>query len=217
MPESSALTVILVRHGNTFEEGVVSTQIGARSDLALTEKGREQARLMGEYLARQKYLPCALYAGALQRQTEAVRIIARCLGADNAVKTGEPALTEIDYGLWEGLSTGEIRAGFQAAYDAWTKEGVWPERIFLETRAERREKITAWLKRLWAEHGAGRDVLAVSSNGVIREFCTLIPEVWSPCVQSRGVDALKVNTGNYCELALCGSSLSLLCWNKNPA
>ncbi len=49
--------VILARHGNTFDPGDPSVWAGARTDLPLVAKGREQAAKIGEALKKCNLLP----------------------------------------------------------------------------------------------------------------------------------------------------------------
>ena len=39
-------TLIIARHGNTFDKGDIPTRVGARTDLPLVEKGRAQAKAL---------------------------------------------------------------------------------------------------------------------------------------------------------------------------
>ena len=41
------MLLLLARHGNTFDKGDKVVWVGARTDLPLTAKGREQARALG--------------------------------------------------------------------------------------------------------------------------------------------------------------------------
>jgi broad specificity phosphatase PhoE len=51
----------------------------------------------------------------------------------------EPALNEIDYGLWEGLSTEQITAKWPAEYEEWNDQAVWPTHIFNGSFSECRQ------------------------------------------------------------------------------
>ena len=45
------MLLLLARHGNTFNKGDKIVWVGARTDLPLTAKGREQALALGQALA----------------------------------------------------------------------------------------------------------------------------------------------------------------------
>ncbi len=55
-------TLVIARHGNTFGPQDTPTRIRARTDLKLVEKGREQARALGEYLREHDLIPDLAYA-----------------------------------------------------------------------------------------------------------------------------------------------------------
>ena len=51
------ITLVIARHGNTFESGETPRRVGARTDLPLTEKGRQQAQAIGHYLKEHDLIP----------------------------------------------------------------------------------------------------------------------------------------------------------------
>ena len=63
-------TLIIARHGNTFEDGEPPRRVGARTDLPLTNKGRMQARAVGLWLKENKLMPDVVYSSTLQRTIE---------------------------------------------------------------------------------------------------------------------------------------------------
>jgi broad specificity phosphatase PhoE len=111
----------LIRHGET--EWSLSGQHTGRTDIALTEQGRRQARALAPALALHHF--DTVLTSPMSRAIETCRLAG--LG-DRA--TQEPDLREWDYGVYEGRTTKEIRV--QAP--GWT---VWnspiPEGESLET------------------------------------------------------------------------------------
>ena len=187
------ILLILMRHGNTFEAGEVPIQVGARTDLPLTAFGRKQAEAMAHYLLAEGVAPQKIYAGGLKRQKDSAAIIGEKLGCKSVF---EPALTEIDYGAWEGLTGEEIGKKWPKEHLEWI-EGKWPERIFVGSEADYRGRVEKWLESL--RGGSEECVVAVTSNGVLRLF------------QNE-----KVKTGHFCELHLFETSLKIVKWNKLP-
>lgn len=188
--------LILVRHGNTFEEGQIPLQVGAKTDLPLTEKGRHQAEQMALYLKRQNRSPAAIFAGPLKRQTESAQIIANAFSLPFHC---ESALTEIDYGLWEGLSADELSKRWPQEYAAWNESAKWPENLFGSSSNEHKMKLEQWLQRLRASSPMNGPIIAVTSNGLLRFFKNE-----------------KVKTGHFCEIILSLEDYQITSWNRNP-
>ena len=197
------IRLILVRHGNTFLSDQTPTQVGARTDLPLTQEGRAQAARMGQFLAGESAIPQAIYAGALQRQTETAAILSQSLGGLSILP--EKALTEIDYGLWEGLVSEQIQAGWKREYDAWTTEGKWPVEIFGGSLERHLSSIRHWLDGLCKTFASGDVIVGVTSNGIIRLFHP----------QRQEKRDLKVKTGHFCELLLSPNSIEIQSWNRS--
>ncbi len=187
--------LILMRHGNTFEDWQKPVQAGARTDLPLTDFGKSQAAAMAAYL---KNGPLdAIFAGSLKRQTESAAIIAKEFGLP---VQSAPALTEIDYGLWEGLEAEEIAQKWPKEYALWSERGRWQDGIFKGTAQDCWLQIHLWFKDL-RENFPKKTVLGVTSNGIFRFFRTE-----------------KIKTGHFCELDLDTPGYILLgAWNKAPS
>ncbi len=101
--------VWLVRHGET-EWARLGRHTG-RTDIPLTDRGREQARALGRRLAGHAFE--LVLTSPLARAAETARIAG--LGD---VAVSNPDLMEWDYGENEGRTTAEIRAGLPG----WT---IW--------------------------------------------------------------------------------------------
>jgi probable phosphoglycerate mutase len=90
----------IVRHGETA--WTESRRHTGLSDIALTERGEQQARQLGKYLARAKYEH--VFTSPLQRASRT------CELAGFGSRAGiDPGLVEWDYGKYDGLTTAEIR------------------------------------------------------------------------------------------------------------
>ena len=73
------MLLLLARHGNTFNKGDKVVWVGARTDLPLTVKGREQAQALGEALAPFAPRIKRVVAGPLLRTREQAAIICEAL------------------------------------------------------------------------------------------------------------------------------------------
>src|SRR5437868_3421847 len=96
-----AQLVILVRHGET--DWTLTGQHTGRTDIPLTEPGREQGRRLCREVSGHRF--ALVLSSPLSRALETCRLA--CLG-DQVETTAD--LLEWDYGEYEGRTTAEIRA-----------------------------------------------------------------------------------------------------------
>jgi|SRR5579872_5257254 len=216
MLDEAPLRLLLVRHGNTFEAGETPTQVGARSDLPLTAQGLQQAHLIAQYLLPEKNAVKAIYAGSLKRQIDTATLISKELHIEERVHLREPALTEIDYGPWEGLTSDAIIAQWEKPYTAWTTESRWAEGIFGNSLQEHLQAIDKWLTHLRKTYASGDTVVGITSNGIMRFFYTYQREEWQRFQKEKQMEQIKVKTGHFCELLLFKDRLEIISWNRRP-
>jgi len=210
------IRLILVRHGNTFETGQKPTQVGAQSDLPLTLQGCEQARHFAHYLISEEICPKAVYAGSLKRQIKTAQIISENLHLESQVRLHEAALTEIDYGAWEGLTSEEISSKWPHEYSGWTGAAQWPKGVFGRTQEEHLHDIKQWVGHLRDAFADGDAVVAVTSNGVMRFFYSFHEIEWRHLGHERQMENLKVKTGCFCELHIFNEFVEIKSWNLDP-
>lgn len=207
------MLLLLARHGNTFEQGETPVWVGARTDLPLTAKGREQAAALGAGLEPVAPRIKRIVSGPLRRTREHAAIAARVLGFEPPLETDE-RLREIDYGLWEGKSAEEIGALRGAAeLAAWNERGVWPASPGWSPPAKAlAANATGLAQEIAATLSAGDAALLVTSNGVLKFFLKLVPGAFD----SAGKSALKVATGHCCALAFEAGVWKVAFWNHPP-
>ena len=92
------MEIYLCRHGET--EWSLSGQHTSHTDIPLTEKGKQQALLLGKRLASTHF--DAVYSSPMQRSSETCRLA-------RFKPILDPDLREWDYGQYEGLKYEEIR------------------------------------------------------------------------------------------------------------
>ena len=92
--------VVLVRHGET--EWTLSGQHTGRTDIPLTDRGRQEARLLEPLLSTANF--ALVLSSPLQRARETCELAG--LGARMEI---DPDLMEWDYGEYEGLTSKQIR------------------------------------------------------------------------------------------------------------
>ena len=93
----------VMRHGLTNWNQ--SRRIQGHLDPPLNATARAQARLAGLRLARTQ-APRRVYSSDLQRACETARLVGRAAGLQVVQNVG---LREINFGIWQGLSSQEIR------------------------------------------------------------------------------------------------------------
>jgi len=142
--------VWLVRHGET-EWARLGRHTG-RTDVPLTETGREQARALGRRLAGAHF--GLVLTSPLSRATETAQ-----LAGFEGVALVEPDLREWDYGALEGRLTAEIREDYPG-WSIWT--GPWPEGETIEEVGARADRVLARLR------DAAGDVLLFSHGHLLR-------------------------------------------------
>jgi broad specificity phosphatase PhoE len=209
------MLLLLARHGNTFEASETVVWVGARTDLPLTVKGREQAAALAAALAPVNPRIERVVAGPLKRTCEHAQIAVQQAGFETAISADE-RLREIDYGLWEGKSSEEIRAlGGEPELRAWNDRGEWPRSPQWTPSPE---KITADTAALAAELAdvlpGDRAALLVTSNGILKFFLRLVPGAFE---EMAACGALKVATGHCCALRHGERGWRVAFWNREPS
>jgi probable phosphoglycerate mutase len=203
-------TLIIARHGNTFESGETPRRVGARTDLPLTETGREQARAIGRYLRDHNLVPDVAYASTLRRTIDTADLAVRESGLKQPVFS-LAIFDEIDYGPDEDKNEDAVidRIGADAL-KKWDEHGIVPD----GWRADPQAIIDNWhgFARQITEHGDGETVLAVTSNGIAR----FAPYITGDFEGFREKYKLKIATGALCILHHDGDGWHVRDWNVRP-
>lgn len=151
-------TLILLRHGVTphtvdkrFSGGLGGSNPG------LSDDGRSQVRLAGEWIAPLAQRVDAVVASPVRRTRESAEIVAQLL--DVPVEE-EPAFAEAEFGRWDGMTLAEVDAAFPGELDKWFAS-VDHAPAGGESFTVVRDRVLAGLDRLLERH-AGRTVVVVS-------------------------------------------------------
>jgi broad specificity phosphatase PhoE len=155
------LKLLVARHGETVWNVQRRFQ-GQKTDLSLTERGREQAELLSRWLKTHSIDVC--YSSDARRAWETAEVIGRaCAWSPVAM----PSLRELDFGTWEGLTYEEAQQQSPDHWQAWTGD-PWraapPAGESLEQLAGR---VRTMVEGLLAQH-AGQTVLLVGHGGPVR-------------------------------------------------
>jgi broad specificity phosphatase PhoE len=199
-------TVILCRHGNTFDKGEKVVMVGAREDLPLTEEGRAQAGRMAAAIASSGLVIDRVLCGPLQRTKVYAELIVQQLGSSLQPKI-DSRLVELDYGAWGGLSNEEISERYGAdVLSAWSERGIRPHQTPFSPSADvLAEETKALLDELALEGGVS---LVITSNGRLREYARLLA--------SQQQLSHKVKTGHASVLMHSSSTWRIIGWDLSP-
>ncbi|HAP93892.1 MAG TPA: alpha-ribazole phosphatase [Desulfotomaculum sp.] len=151
----------LVRHGETAWNAGLKFQ--GHTDVPLSQRGIEQAGSLARRLNNRKFT--AFYASDLTRAIETAEIVAVPHGL--AVKP-VPALREVNFGSWEGLTFKEIKERFTELAQRWwnnPRDIPVPEG---ETLAELALRVNGAVRWILEHHLDGQEVVVVSHGGPIR-------------------------------------------------
>lgn len=130
--------IYLVRHGES--EWNVLKKIQGQKNISLTQKGIEQAKLIGNRLINEKI--DKIYSSDLSRAYKTATIIGNIIECD---VTSIEELREINFGVWEGLTNDEIMNKYSSDLILWRKE---PEKLNLNGAETLKELQTRAIKRL---------------------------------------------------------------------
>lgn len=159
-------TLIIARHGNTFGPEDTPTRVGARTDLPLVEKGREQAKAIGKYLNENRLIPDVIYTSHLKRTIQTAEIAIKESGVTNPIYNLD-IFNEIDYGPDENKTEDEViaRIGEKAIKD-WDEHAIVPDGWIVDPP----EIIRNWhnFADQICAHDDDETVLVVTSNGIAR-------------------------------------------------
>lgn len=111
------IRLILVRHGVT--EWNQAGRYQGHQDVPLSEMGREQARRLAARLRAE--MITAAYSSDMQRARETASI---ALGERGVPIQTTPALREMAFGAWEGLTAREVSERYPAEWAAWIRDPV---------------------------------------------------------------------------------------------
>jgi broad specificity phosphatase PhoE len=148
--------IYLIRHGET--EWNREQVFRGRADVPLSDRGRDQARLLADSLSESSLE--AVYSSPLSRARETAAPLCGGLGLDLLTEEG---FVDMSFGEWEGVSVADVRRRWPDLSQTWMRS---PE----EFRAPGGEALAEVLVRAWSalekaaeRHGAA----AVVSHRVV--------------------------------------------------
>lgn len=203
-------TILVARHGNTFNPGDVAVRVGIKTNLHLSTSGLEQARILGLYLKQYKIHPAAIFTSELIR-TQETATIALATAEINIAPQIKDMFNEIDYGPDEGKTYEEIvaRIGSKALQD-WDNMAFVPQ----DWIADVEQIVQNW--RTFANEMLikypNQTVLVFTSNGVAR----FAPYITNHFFTFNQIHQIKLATGAIGSLSYRAGDWVIDYWNERP-
>ena len=182
----------LIRHGET--EWSLSGAHTSRTNIPLTERGKERAAKIRDYLAQRKF--SLVLTSPLLRARETCRIAGYADGAQI-----EENLREWDYGIFEGRTTADIRKD-QPDWSIW--DSPVPEGEPVEHVAARAQKVIDRALQ------AGGDVALFAHAHILR----ILAATWLS-LEPRGGRLFALGTGSVSTLGYERENRVISTWNRS--
>src|SRR5260370_18604538 len=154
----ATIQIALLRHAQIDLHGCFC----GHSDPSLSVQGREQIPSIIQRLSQ--VVPRAIWSSDLRRATETAEPIAKHFGLDYATS---PALREMNFGLWEGLTWKEVELQYPDDSRAWAKHFPHHRPPGRESFLELQARAVEQLEQL-ARHAERGCTLVVMNAGFIR-------------------------------------------------
>lgn len=152
--------LLLIRHGETLWNNEMKLQ--GHQDVPLSARGVEQARALGKRLAIQEI--AAVYSSDLARAAETARQIAEPHLLDVITL---PALREMHFGDWEGLTFNEIREKYGDSINHWWGSPLSMNVPGGEGLSDLISRVIPALRKIVEKH-IGEQVAVVCHGGPVR-------------------------------------------------
>jgi probable phosphoglycerate mutase len=151
--------VIIIRHGET-EWNIANVRQG-HLDSPLTPEGIAQARALAQRLMRERFR--FIYSSDLGRAMQTARIIADATGHQII---SDPRLRERHLGIFQGLSSDQIKEKFPEEYKLHRSRG--PDYVIPEGESVRQQvaRNLAYLNEIAAKH-LGECIVVITHGGVL--------------------------------------------------
>ncbi|MEO0895436.1 MAG: histidine phosphatase family protein [Bacteroidota bacterium] len=158
----------LFRHAEST--GNVNNHIigGRSSHLPLTERGEQQAHLLGKRLQQEGFTLDKVYCSDAIRAKETARIATSYIGWEPQSFIEDPAIAELSQGKWEGLHR-------LAMFNEETKKQFLADPLEFrapegESQAQARIRLKNWLDKALEEAEEGQVIGAFSHGFAIRSI-----------------------------------------------
>jgi broad specificity phosphatase PhoE len=156
----------LIRHAEV--EARYQGVFGGQIDMALSPRGLEQAAALAGYL-RSKPIG-AIYASPMKRVQQTLQPWA-VNGVPRPIIV--PELREVDFGVWTGLTFGQVQERFGVSAWEWLNQLECAAVPGAECAATFRSRVEPCLRRIIRRH-PGEEVAIACHGGVIRMLLAIL-------------------------------------------
>lgn len=167
---SKRINLTLIRHGQTTHNKLKIIQ--GQMETHLTDLGRNQAKLLADYLTNSNLKYSRVYSSDLIRAYETCQIV--CGGNYDILK--DQLLRERSFGVLQGSPLANLRnEAFKAGYNESNFTQFRPEGG--ETMDEVLARVEKFCNKLFADSPDLSSIMIVTHGGVIREFMKLFKKL----------------------------------------
>ncbi|RKY00018.1 histidine phosphatase family protein [Candidatus Poribacteria bacterium] len=190
------ISIMLIRHGET--EWNVKEIFRGRVDIDLSQRGVEQARRLGEYLADERIL--AIYSSPLKRAVRTAEAIAEHHNLNIRIA---PELMDLDFGEWQGLSHEEVKRRYRELYEKWLKSPHLVRMPGGESLEDVRERALRLIDKVTVEFGKAEGAVALVSHRVVNKvlICALLgldnSRFWNVKIDTCGITTFAYEDGRF--------------------
>lgn len=167
----------VIRHGETEWNKEKRSQ--GRLDSSLTEKGKKDARSLGDRLDNTEF--CQIISSPSGRTLETARLVK---GERMIPLTTDERLMEIDLGAWQGKTEEEVKSLYPEEFDAYWNEPERYKGVGGETFLQVQQRVIEFLKDL--EETVTEGNILIVTHGVVMKtlylLCrnTSLKHLWDP-------------------------------------
>jgi broad specificity phosphatase PhoE len=192
------ITLYFARHGET--EANRQKRFSGRKDTPLTDKGRIQARTVGEILKHEvgPRPALAFVASPLKRARTTMEIVRGVLDLPPQGYAVDARIEEINLGAWDQLTDDEARARDPALFDARAADKWHVHVPEGENYAEVAARVTDWAASLTGDtfavsHGALTRILRGLFLGLDWQGMSTLDEPQGVVFRVRGRDVVRLD------------------------
>ena len=198
----------LIRHGET--EGAESRRYKGHMDVPLSENGIRQMEYLARYIYQGIEHPVprstgqntelsAVYTSDLSRAVRSAEIIASPYGIKPVIVKD---LRERNFGIWEGMSFGEIKERYPEEFKAWAGNPLRFSPIRGESTLEVRDRALNALNKILNNHRKSSGMAQDSSTSKIVQNCSKLSYV-EPLDNIKVLSIAIVSHGGINRVVLC--------------